>query len=41
MVGRLQRNNTFVVSAQKGRWVQGTSSKGNGWVMAALLRCPR
>lgn len=41
VVGRLPRNGTFIVTNRSGRWVQGTSRWGNGWVMASLLRCAK
>lgn len=41
IVGRLPRNGSFTITARNGRWVQGSSKWGSGWVMAALLRCAR
>lgn len=41
VVGRLPRKGEFTITNRSGRWVQGTSKWGNGWVMAVLLRCPK
>jgi uncharacterized protein YraI len=41
LVARMPRKSAFVVTQRSGRWLQGTSQWGNGWVMAALLRCAK
>lgn len=41
LVGRLPRKGVFTITARSSRWVQGNSQWGNGWVMAALLRCSK